>query len=647
MFVKTKNIKHQMRKLLLLLTLVAISKVNWAQFSEDFENVTLTNNTGDLPAGWVQYNVDGLTPASSLSFMGTNAWVVRGASATGGSKAATSISWYSPVGVSNDWMVTPLINVPATNPVLSFKAKAPDQSYADGVKVYVSTTGNTVADFSGNPILTIDAAPGDFTTFGVSLTAYAGQQVYIAFRNNSNDKFILYIDDVNVQSLPSNNVSLTTANIARFVKTNTNTNISGTLQNIGGNTVTSVEVQWSDGTNNYNQTFNVNLAPFATYNYVLNSNPFNKSTVDEFNITVTATLVNGNSDSDPSDNVKTTKVSTVSTVKPKRVLLEEGTGTWCGWCPRGKVAMKYMYDNYPDFIGVMVHNGDPMTLAEYDQNIEVSGYPGCQVDRDLVNASVTQNLFIEYYNTYKAVTPPADISATAFLSGTTLEVAVTANFVTKTAGQFRIGAIMIEDGVTGTGSQYDQANFYAGGSNGPMGGFESLPNPVPASQMVYDYVGRMLLGGYNGQANSVPGPIVDGYNATYTFNVQFPAGVAYNNARIIPVLIETATGRVWNANITKVLTYASTEDINKNTIEYQLYPNPTSELVNLAFNLTETKDVNIQIYTMDGKVVADKTLNNISGQQNISLDITGLTAGTYLVSVNADGRSHIKMLSVK
>lgn len=635
-----------MKKLLLLLCGLAVFQSGMAQFNENFDGVTLSNNTGSLPAGWVQYNVDNLTPYSSLSYMANNAWVVRGATATGTSNAATSISWYSPVGQSDDWMVTPQINIPTTNPVLSFKAMSPDQSFPDGFKVYVSTTGNTVADFAAAPLLTVDAAPGTFTSYGIPLQTYAGQQVYIAFRNNSTDKFVLFIDDVSVQSLPSNNIFVTSANINRFVKTNTNNNITGTIQNLGGNTVTSVDMQWSDGTNNYNQQLNVNLAPFGTYDYSLNANPFNKSVVDEFNLSVTATQVNGNADSDPSDNSKTAIVSTVSSIKPKKVLVEEGTGTWCGWCPRGKVAMEYMYDNYPDFIGIMVHNGDPMTLADYDANIQVSGYPGCQVDRDLVNAGVSQTAFMQYYDAYKNVTPPAEISATAFLSGTTLEVNVTANFVTKTAGEFRIGAILIENGIVGTGSGYNQTNYYAGGGNGNMGGFEALPDPVPASQMVYDYVGRLLLGGYNGQSGSVPGPIVDGYNANYTFNIQFPSNVSFMTAKVVPVLIETATGRIWNANSTEVKTYSTVESVDSK-FDLQVYPNPASGLVNVSFNLTESNNVNVQIYSMDGKIISEKTVNNLQGQQVIPISIDGLASGNYMVSVTTNEQSFVKILSVK
>ena len=52
----------------------SFSQVIW---SENFDAST------SLPTGWAQYNVDGLTPNTSVSFMGTDAWVVR-AKTTGG-----------------------------------------------------------------------------------------------------------------------------------------------------------------------------------------------------------------------------------------------------------------------------------------------------------------------------------------------------------------------------------------------------------------------------------------------------------------------------------------------------------------------------------------------------------------------------------
>ena len=68
----------------------------------------------------------------------------------------------------------------------------------------------------------------------------------------------------------------------------------------------------------------------------------------------------------------------------KIVVGEEGTGTWCGWCPRGAVAMNWMDEKYYGYWqGIAVHNGDPMVNTDYDVGLGglTSGYPSGLVDR--------------------------------------------------------------------------------------------------------------------------------------------------------------------------------------------------------------------------------------------------------------------------
>lgn len=61
-----------------------------------------------------------------------------------------------------------------------------------------------------------------------------------------------------------------------------------------------------------------------------------------------------------------------------RPLVEEFTGTWCGWCTRGLAVMEHMNEVYPDrFVAIAYHNGDPMTVTTA-YPIGVSGFPmGC------------------------------------------------------------------------------------------------------------------------------------------------------------------------------------------------------------------------------------------------------------------------------
>lgn len=68
----------------------------------------------------------------------------------------------------------------------------------------ISVLGDTVADFLANTALFSTAAENaTWTNRFVDLDAlgYTNQTVYIAFRNNSNDKFLLHIDDVKVDNV--------------------------------------------------------------------------------------------------------------------------------------------------------------------------------------------------------------------------------------------------------------------------------------------------------------------------------------------------------------------------------------------------------------------------------------------------------------
>ena len=107
-------------------------------FFEDFEGTG-----GTFPTGWTLFNVDGLTPNASVSYM-TNAWIVRADPNNAANIMATSTSWYTPAGVSNDWMMSPPITL-TNNNVLSWDAYSPDAAFPDGYEVRISTTTADIA----------------------------------------------------------------------------------------------------------------------------------------------------------------------------------------------------------------------------------------------------------------------------------------------------------------------------------------------------------------------------------------------------------------------------------------------------------------------------------------------------------------------
>ena len=230
----------------------------------------------------------------------------------------------------------------------------------------------------------------------------------------------------------------------------------------------------------------------------------------------------------------------------KRVLIEEGTGTWCNWCPRGIVYGEQMVYEY-DVIFIAIHINDIMeTTPEYADAIDIPGLPAGNVDRSAlrVDPANWETSVIDQSNDV----PPADISVTTnYDAGTrNLSMTVTADFFASLNGDYRLGAVVVEDAVTGTTTGYDQRNAYSGGST-PMGGWENLPDPVPARQMVYDHVSRYLATDYEGDSGSLPGTIAAGSQHSHTLTWTLPLEYNEEYTHVVGYITNATTGEVLNA----------------------------------------------------------------------------------------------------
>ena len=162
--------------------------------------------TYPFPDGWLLRNVDNRTPDAQVAYV-NEAWEVREDFQLDTTNCvAFSTSYYAPVGAANDWMWTPRIDIPGSTE-LSWRARTYDPAFPDGYEVRVmlaplvptggtGVIGNQIT--SSTTIYSTAAAPTSWITQRVPLDAYAGQGVYVGFRNNSNDKFLLVIDDITV-----------------------------------------------------------------------------------------------------------------------------------------------------------------------------------------------------------------------------------------------------------------------------------------------------------------------------------------------------------------------------------------------------------------------------------------------------------------
>lgn len=631
-----------MKKIFTLLSLIFIgTQFSFSQtyFSDDFES-------GQNGWSYIDHNNDGY---NWLLMTGTQLSLPAAAG-----QVLVSRSWSNNVPITpNNLAVSPAIDLTGAsdNVFLEYTFYANQGFPQDKYSVYISTSNTATDILATTPIHTETgtATTAVGTIRSLDLSSYMGQTIYITFRHyDCYDKDFIGIDNLSVKTISNNDVSLESANIQEYILTNQNTSLELELKNVGANEINSVTVNWNDGTDHI-ATIPVTIGVGETA-IVNHPTALNYSSATLYNIEITVTEVNSSTDPDMSNNSQMTSIRTISQNGGTKVLIEEGTGTWCQWCPRGAVAMEYMYNNYSDkFVGIAVHEGipqwpDPMEVTAYASGSNFSGYPSMHIDRVIKDESVSQEI-MEYYVLLRSARPnPVSIGIETILSGQELTVEASATFYSNfTNANFRLAAIIIENDVTGIANTYSQSNVYSGGAYGPMGGYENLPNPVPASMMVYDHVGRALLGGYNGVSGSVPTTLTDGQTINYTFNYTVPTAYDIDQIHVAVVVIDTTTGQIVNSNSAYAGTL-SVNDISSNS-GFSVYPNPATDFVNLQFN--QDGKYAVKIYDITGKEVLVKAPEFLSSDSDISLPVSSLSQGMYIISIEGDTQSFSKKLIIK
>ena len=152
---------------------------------EDFEN--------GMPADWTTIDADG----DGYNWYDLDCSEFDVNPAHSGTGIATSESYANNTPLTPDnWLITPQIELGGTMRVWigGQDPGYPDEHFA----IYLSTAGNTVADFT-IPLVTETIATYENVEYTADLSAYAGQQGYIAIRHfHVTDMFRLNVDDFGV-----------------------------------------------------------------------------------------------------------------------------------------------------------------------------------------------------------------------------------------------------------------------------------------------------------------------------------------------------------------------------------------------------------------------------------------------------------------
>ena len=91
----------------------------------------------------------------------------------------------------------------------------------------------------------------------------------------------------------------------------------------------------------------------------------------------------------------------------------------------------------------------------------------------------------------------------------------------------------------------------------------------------------------------------------------------------------------------------STTDPFDTSMEVNLYPNPTDDILNVHVLNDKTSDANIRILSVDGREVMTRSFKTTNGVEMMSLNVSSIPAGMYFVKVSTDEGIVVEKLTIK
>lgn len=350
-----------------------------------------------------------------------------------------------------------------------------------------------------------------------------------------------------------------------YVKTGEAYKVPVTLVNYGCNGIQSVDVKYTVAGQTATQHIAADVDGFFGKQTTVELNMPAISERGNYELTLRLDQVNGVANETTSETV--IPIVVLNTVPKHRTLLEEYTGTWCGWCPRGYVALEKLAELYPDdYVLVSYHNGDDMEIMSSNSfPSAVGGFPDGWMDRIVeldAYYGTNDNTEMGIINDLAArskVFGQADIDITANLnnSGSKVDVKTSVTFpYDVTDGTYALEYILTADGLSN--ESWGQSNYYSDGYAGYPQYMDAFTKTSDGTiyGLVYNDV-AVLMSKIGGIKGSIPASVVadQAVAHSYTFNLAKAVNTSgasliqdKGKLKVVVLLVNTQTGEVVNAN---------------------------------------------------------------------------------------------------
>ena len=193
------------------------------------------------------------------------------------------------------------------------------------------------------------------------------------------------------------------------------------------------------------------------------------SELGTYDVTLAITKVNGKENT-MADNATVISFKNISRIVQRNTVVEEFTGTGCGWCPRGIQGMANLRAEFGDrFIGLAFHaynTSDPMYPNYYisASKLGIQGAPSCVMDRKEVmdpyyGTQRNERYVLQDFEDYCSIPAEVDIDLKAEWADND-NVQIDAKIESLIDDKYEVVYVLTADSLTGTSTAWRQSNYY-------------------------------------------------------------------------------------------------------------------------------------------------------------------------------------------
>jgi hypothetical protein len=435
-------------------------------------------------------------------------------------------------------------------------------------------------------------------------------QVAFTFDGNTDDINVVAIDDVRLYSSTAINIAYVSNDMASMIEPQEVITPEVKIENIGSE-VSPYEATFmlKKGTEEVYKSVKTGQIQIG----VTDSITFDSWTSVEGEYIASVKII-CNGDADTLNNSTAFEMNVYSLMNREMVLLEEGTGTWCTYCPGAAMGIDDLITQGYKVAAIAYHSGDNYETTEGRARLDayqVTGFPTVYFDgpEAAVIGGDHDLSMVEYYKP---------------------EVDSRMNNKTPLKIEFS-GLLYNNDTRTITGNIH-------------VTSLSSINNPrlhifqvITESDIDESWQGQSKLNFVERTMSpSGQGTPINMAGKEVYIPVQITLDPAWNaqNCELIVFLQDTLTQEVFTTMMITMPDANGISDISWGG-SVNVRPNPANDYCTVSITLTAPEQVIIKLYNPNGQLI--RTVNDSylqSGSHEIKIDLNGLSTGLYLLNIS-------------